>query len=236
VKLLEQLRDEKNMRLKGGLYHQTQVQFAYNTNRIEGSRLSEEQTRYIYETNTIHTAPDEAADVDDIVETTNHFTCFDYMLDCADELLAEEMIKEFHRLLKSNTSDAKKAWFHVGDYKERPNMVGDMQTTLPANVKAEMSVLLNDYNNATKSFESIVEFHFEFERIHPFQDGNGRVGRIIMFKECLANGIIPFVIPDEHKLFYYRGLREFNSEPGFLLDTCRTAQDRYMKLVEYFYP
>lgn len=177
------------MALKGGLYHQTQVKLAFNSNRIEGSRLSEEQTRYIYETNTLSVEPDETADVDDIVETVNHFSCFDYMLGHADEELTEEMIKEFHRLLKRNTSDERKEWFRVGDYKARPNMVGDMETTAPAKVGTEVQELLAAYNRKKEIvLADIVDFHHRFESIHPFQDGNGRVGRIIMFKECLKMG------------------------------------------------
>jgi Fic family protein len=235
--LLEALQEEKNMRLKGGLYHQTQVKLAYNSNRIEGSRLSEDQTRYIFETNTLNVPPEETADVDDIVETSNHFTCFDVMLDHAGEPLTEEMILEFHRILKSSTSDARKEWFRVGAYKARPNMVGDMRTAPPGKVAAEMKRLLAGYSGKDViELEDVLDFHVRFERIHPFQDGNGRVGRIIMFRECLANGIMPFIIDHEHKLFYYRGLKEYDSEKGFLTDTCKAAQDHYTALVQYFFP
>ena len=236
-RLLERLLEEKEMKLKGGLYHQTQIKLAYNSNRIEGSRLSEDQTRYIYETNTVNMEEDEAASVDDIIETVNHFSCFDYMLVHADEELTEEMIKEFHRLLKRNTSDERKEWFRVGDYKARPNVVGDMKTTAPAKVGGEIQKLLTDYHQKKDvKVEDIVDFHYRFESIHPFQDGNGRVGRIIMFKECLKNDILPFIIDHEHKLFYYRGLKEYKTEKGYLMDTCLSAQDQYEAMVSYFFP
>lgn len=236
-RLLELLQEEKVMKLKGGLYHQTQIKLAYNSNRIEGSRLSEDQTRYIYETNTINTDPEEAADVDDIVETVNHFACFDYMLTHAGEELTEDMIKEFHKFLKRGTSDERKEWFRVGDYKARANVVGDMKTAAPAKVAGEMRSLLDDYHaKAHITVNDIIEFHHRFESIHPFQDGNGRVGRIIMFKECLQHDIMPFIIDEEHKLFYYRGLKEYSSEKGYLTDTCLSAQDQYAATVEYFFP
>lgn len=235
--LLELLQEEMQMGLKGGLYHQTQIKLAFNSNRIEGSRLSEDQTRYIFETNTINMEPEEAASVDDIIETVNHFSCFDYMLTHAKENLSEEMIKEFHRILKRNTSDERKEWFRVGDYKARPNVVGDMKTTAPGKVASAMEKLLAAYHQKPSiSIEDIVDFHHDFESIHPFQDGNGRVGRIILFKECLQNDIFPFIIDHEHKLFYYRGLKEYGSEKGYLLDTCLSAQDRYETQVEYFFP
>lgn len=235
--LLKRLLEEKEMKLKGGLYHQTQIKLAFNSNRIEGSRLSEEQTRYIYETNTVSMEQDEATSVDDIIETVNHFNCFDNMLAYADEELTEEMIKEFHRHLKRNTSDERKEWFRVGDYKTRPNMVGNMNTTAPAKVSDEIQRVLSDYHQKKHiSLEDIAEFHYQFETIHPFQDGNGRVGRIIMFKECLKNDILPFIIDHEHKLFYYRGLKEYKTEAGYLLDTCKAAQDQYEAMVSYFFP
>lgn len=235
-RLVERLQDEQDAKLKGGLYHQTQIKLTYNSNRIEGSQLSEEQTRYIFETNTIHTEPHETASVDDIIETVNHFACFDYMLTHALEELTEDMIKTFHQLLKRNTSDERKAWFRVGDYKTRPNMVGDTKTTALENVTAEMEKLLMDYHQKKMiSVEDIIDFHYHFEKIHPFQDGNGRVGRIIMFKECLKHDVVPFIIDHEHKLFYYRGLKEYTSEKGYLVDTCLSAQDHYKKLVAYFY-
>lgn len=235
--LLDHLQEEMKMGLKGGLYHQTQIKLAYNSNRIEGSRLSEDQTRYIFETNTINVEPEEAASVDDIIETVNHFACFDYMLAHAQEDLSEDMIKEFHRILKRNTSDERKDWFRVGDYKVRPNMVGDMKTTDPGKVTIAMRKLLAAYNQKRNiSLEDIVDFHYEFESIHPFQDGNGRVGRMILFKECLRNDVLPFIIDHEHKLFYYRGLKEYRLEKGYLMDTCLSAQDRYEDRVDYFFP
>ncbi len=236
-RLLELLQEEKEMKFKGGLYHQTQIKLAYNSNRIEGSRLSEDQTRYIYETNTINTAPEETADVDDIVETVNHFACFDYMLTHADEKLTEDMIKEFHRFLKRGTSDERKEWFCVGDYKARANVVGGMKTAAPLKVAGEMHRLLAEYHAKDRiTLENVIEFHHRFESIHPFQDGNGRVGRIIMFKECLQHDIMPFIIEEEHKLFYYRGLKEYKSEKGYITDTCLSAQDSYAKAVRYFFP
>lgn len=233
--LLNLLREEKGMKLKGGLYHQTQVKLAYNSNRIEGSKLSEDQTRYIYETNTIATEKEETASVDDIIEAINHFQCFDYMLDTADQKLSEDIIKEFHKILKNNTSDSRKEWFNVGDYKKKPNMIGDQKTVAPSRVKGEMVKLLINYNQISNvTFDDIIEFHYSFESIHPFQDGNGRVGRMIIFKECLRNGVLPFIIDEQHKLFYYRGLKEFSVERGYLIDTCYLAQDRYKELIEYF--
>ena len=236
--LLEILRDEKSSALKGGLYHQTQIKLAYNTNRIEGSKLSEEQTRYIYETNTIFLDNGEStANVDDIVETVTHFSCFDYMLDIADEPLSETQIKEFHRILKTNTSDAKKSWFRVGDYKLKPNIVGGIETSLPQDVSHDMKQLIENYNSKQPiSLDDIIDFHFRFERIHPFQDGNGRVGRLILFKECLSHHIVPFIIEDESKFFYYRGLSEYPKVKGFLVDTCLSAQDKYSTLINYFFP
>lgn len=236
MELLKILREEKSIGLKGGIYHQTQVKFAYNTNRIEGSMLSEEQTRYIYETNTIFLENGETtANVDDITETVNHFSCFDYMLDIADEPISEQHIKKIHYLLKINTSDSRKSWFRVGDYKLQPNMVGGIETTLPANVPQEMKNLIEEYHKKKiKTLNEMIDFHFHFERIHPFQDGNGRVGRLITFKECLANDIIPFIIEDNHKFFYYRGLAEYPDVKGYLTDTCLSAQDNYKKMVNYF--
>lgn len=234
-RLLKSLLEEKSMKLKGGLYHFTQIKLAYNSNRIEGSKLSEDQTRYIYETNTIGMEADKTTNIDDIIETLNHFKCFDFMLDCAEDLLSETIIKTFHKLLKSNTSDSLKDWFNIGDYKAKPNMVGDSKTTAPAKVKGDMAKLLIDYNEkAAISFEDIVAFHHAFEAIHPFQDGNGRVGRLIIFKECLKHGITPFIIENEHKQFYYRGLKEYQNEKGYLTDTCLSAQDEYEERVAYF--
>ena len=236
-RLLDRLLAEKETKLKGGLYHRTQIKLAYNSNRIEGSRLSEDQTRYIYETNTINVAPDETADVDDIIETVNHFACFDYMLCHAVEPLTEDMIKEFHRLLKRGTTAERQEWFRIGDYKIKPNVVGDSKTTPPSKIAAEMKKLLTDYHRKESlNVEDIIDFHYRYESIHPFQDGNGRVGRIVMFKECLKNGVMPFIIDHEHKLFYYRGLKEYEAEKGYLRDTCLSAQDRYEADVFYFYP
>lgn len=236
MELLKVFREEQSSALKGGIYHQTQVKLAYNTNRIEGSKLSEAQTRYIYETNTLFFENGETtANVDDIVETVNHFACFDYMLDIADEPLSEEHIKRFHYLLKTNTSDLRKSWFRVGDYKLMANMVGRIETSLPSNVPEDIGNLMVNYGTlVTKTIIDIIDFHFQFERIHPFQDGNGRVGRLILFKECLANDIIPFIIEDDHKVFYYRGLNEYSRVKEYLIDTCLSAQDNYKKMLDYF--
>lgn len=236
MNLLSQLLEEKTMGLKGGLYHQTQIRLAFNSNRIEGSRLSEEQTRYIYETNTLHLENgDSTANVNDIIETVNHFLCFDYMLDVAREPLSEIQIKEFHRLLKNGTSDARKTWFRMGEYKSKPNVVGGIETSLPKDVHTDMRNLLNQYHQKESvTLQDIVDFHYHFEAIHPFQDGNGRVGRLIIFKECLANNILPFIIEDENKFFYYRGLKEYPRVKEFLTDTCLSEQDDYLKMVEYF--
>ncbi|MDD2625710.1 MAG: Fic family protein [Bacilli bacterium] len=236
-RLLERLLEEKEMRLKDGLYHQTQISFSYNSNKIEGSRLSEDQARYIYETNTVTMEMVKMIAEDDIVETVNHFSCFDYMLLHTDEELTEDLIKEFHLLLKRNTSDANKEWFQIGGYKLRPNVVGDRKTTAPSKVGSEIQKLLSDYTMRKEIMvEDVVDFHYRFERIHPFQDGNGRVGRIILFKECLKHDILPFIINHKHKLFYYRGLTEYATEQGYLMGTCLSAQDEYEKVVSYFYP
>ncbi len=236
MNILEILNQEKEAGTKGGIYHHTQIKLCFNTNRIEGSKLSEEQTRYIYETNTLFTANgDEATNVDDIIETVNHFACFDFMLQIAADELTEQHIKEFHRLLKSNTSQAGQSWFRVGEYKARANVVGGIETTPPEKVTNEIGLLLESYRKKTKiSIEDIIDFHFRFEKIHPFQDGNGRVGRLIMFKECLKNNIVPFIIEDEYKFFYYRGLSEYLSTKGYLIDTCLSAQDKYKKILDYF--
>lgn len=232
--LLYRLREEKNIKLKGGIYHQTQIKLSYNSNHMEGSRLTEDQTRYIYETNTIGVEK-ESVSIDDIIETVNHFQCFDYILDCAEEVLTESTIKKIHAILKANTSDSRLEWFSVGDYKQRPNMVGDSKTTPPSKVKKDIQRLLFEYNQKeVVNFEDIVEFHYRFERIHPFQDGNGRVGRLIIFKECLKYNIVPFIIDEKHKLYYYRGLKEFEAEKGYLTDTCLSAQDVYKEMLEYF--
>lgn len=233
--LLQRFREEMKMKLKGGLYHQTQIKLAYHSNRIEGSMLSEAQTRYIFETNTLGCSQDEATSVDDIIETINHFQCFDFMIMVADQALTEDVIKEFHRLIKMNTSDSRKEWFKVGEYKARSNMVGDSKTVTPSKVKGEMAKLVINYNSMkTVAFEDLVEFHYLFESIHPFQDGNGRVGRMILFKECLRWGITPFIIDERHKQFYYRGLKEYEVDRAYLIDTCYSSQDEYASLVKYF--
>jgi Fic family protein len=232
--LLSVLREQKASKLKGGIYHRTQIDLTYNSNHIEGSCLTHDQTRYIYETNTIGIT-DAAINVDDVVETVNHFRCIDYIIDHAEEKLTEGFIKQLHQLLKTGTSDSRKDWFAVGEYKRLPNEVGGSETTLPENVHREMKALLEDYyTHKNHGFESILDFHVRFERIHPFQDGNGRVGRLLMFKECLANSHVPFIITDELKMFYYRGLREWGHIDGYLTDTCLTAQDQYKAILEYF--
>lgn len=231
--LLSRLKEEKKLKIKGGIYHKTQVDFAYNSNHIEGSRLTHEQTRYIFETNTIGGA--EQVRVDDIIETANHFRCIDAIIDNAKEKLTEDFIKKLHQILKSSTSDNAKEWFRIGDYKKLPNEVGGNPTCLPENVADEMQKLLAKYHEKEqKDFRDIVEFHYQFEAIHPFQDGNGRVGRLIMFKECLANGIVPFIITEDLKFFYYRGLQNWETVEGYLLDTCLTAQDNYKSVMDYF--
>lgn len=232
--LLKILREQKEMKLKGGIYHRTQIDLTYNSNHIEGSRLTHDQTRYIFETNTIG-FEGESVKVDDIVETTNHFRCIDMIIDKAEERLTEGFIKELHRILKSGTSDSLKSWFAVGDYKKIPNEVGGIETVAPENTKHEIAMLLKEYNAIKKkSFDDILDFHHRFEAIHPFQDGNGRVGRLIMFKECLANGIVPFIITDELKMFYYRGLQQWPHIKEYLRDTCLAAQDEYKVLLDYF--
>ena len=232
--LLKRLRGEKEGQISGGIYHRTQIDLTYNSNHIEGSRLTHEQTRHIFETNTIGIT-DESINVDDIVETTNHFRCIDLIIDRAEEKLSEPFIKELHRILKTGTSDSRKSWFNVGDYKKLPNEVGGKATCPPEEVHAWMKDLLSTYNaNSPKSLEDIIDFHQKFEAIHPFQDGNGRVGRLVLFKECLANGIVPFIITEELKLFYYRGLSEWGHVNGYLLDTCLSAQDNYKALLDYF--
>ena len=232
--LLTMLREQKASRLKGGIYHRTQIDLTYNSNHIEGSHLTHDQTRFIFETNTIGIS-DGIVNVDDIVETVNHFRCLDYIIDHAEEPLSESLIKQLHLLLKTGTSDSQKEWFAVGDYKRLPNEVGGIETCSPQEVHREMRNLISDYNHCMKKvLEHILDFHVRFEQIHPFQDGNGRVGRLIMFKECLANGIVPFIITDELKLFYYRGLHEWGHINGFLTDTCLTDQDQYKSLLDYF--
>ena len=232
--LLDILKEQKESKLPGGIYHKIQIDLTYNSNHIEGSRLTHDQTRYIFETNTIGIT-DTSVNVDDIVETANHFKCIDSIIDNAKYALCEKYIKELHFLLKSGTSDSRKDWFAVGEYKKLPNEVGGIDTTLPEEVHNEVKALLAWYNSLENvTFEDIVEFHVRFERIHPFQDGNGRVGRLIMFKECLKHNIVPFIIDEEHKLFYYRGLKEWQSERGYLMDTCLSAQDQFRAVLKYF--
>ena len=232
--LLDILKEEKKAKLRGGIYHRVQVDLTYNSNHIEGSRLTHDQTRYIYETNTIGIV-DEAVRVDDIIETTNHFRCIDFIIDKANANLSETLIKQLHYLLKSGTSDSRKDWFAVGEYKKLPNEVGGMDTTMPEDVAEEIKSLLTWYNSLENvTLEDIIEFHVRFEKIHPFQDGNGRVGRLIMFKECLKNNIIPFIIDENHKLFYYRGLKEWTRERGYLVDTCLSAQDNFKLRLDYY--
>lgn len=231
--LLDHLRREKASKTTGGIYHKVQIELTYNSNHIEGSRLTHDQTRYIYETNTIGAV--ETVNVDDIVETANHFRCIDMVIEQARQPLSETFIKQLHRTLKNGTSDSRKDWFAVGDYKKLPNEVGGKDTAAPEEVAAQMGVLLKEYNaKKEKTLEELIDFHYRFESIHPFQDGNGRVGRLILFKECLRNNIVPFIIDEELKLFYYRGLSEWSTERGFLTDTCLAAQDKFKKYLDYF--
>ena len=231
--LLSFLKAEKKAKLHGGIYHKIQIDFTYNSNHIEGSRLTHDQTRYIFETNTIGIT--ESVKVDDIVETANHFKCIDMIIDSATYALSESFIKQLHMVLKSGTTDSRLDWFAVGDYKKVPNEVSGKDTTAPENVAKEMKALIAYYNNSKeKSFDDLLDFHYRFESIHPFQDGNGRVGRLILFKECLRNGIVPFIISDDLKMFYYRGLKNWKDERGYLRDTCLTAQDRFKVVLDYF--
>lgn len=237
INVLEVLKEQKEMSLKGNLYHNTQIMFSYNTNHIEGSKLTEEQTRYIFETNTILFEGGTVASVDDILETANHFKLVDYMLDIADQNLTENIIKKFHKILKEGTMDSRKEWFNVGDYKKLANEAGNMKTSAPKQTPKDMQKLMEWYNSLPEvTIKEIIEFHARFEKIHPFQDGNGRVGRIIAFKECLKNNIIPFIILDKDKLYYYRGLKEYQNktEKGYLIDTCLNAQDEYTQMIEYY--
>ena len=232
--LLEILQEEKSSGYSGGIYHKTQIELTYNSNHIEGSSLTHEQTEYIFETNTLGTETG-SVNVDDVIETANHFRLVSLIIDNAKSMLTEEFIKELHLMLKNGTSNSRKDWFAVGDYKKLPNEVGGMNTALPEEVSGKMKKLLNEYNaKEEKSFEDILDFHVKFEKIHPFQDGNGRVGRLIMFKECLKYNIVPFIIEDDLKMFYYRGLAEWETEKGYLRDTCLTAQDRYKVYLDYF--
>jgi Fic family protein len=232
--LLEVLKAEKASKISGGIYHKIQVELTYNSNHIEGSKLTHDQTRYIYETNTIGFT-DSTINVDDIVETANHFKCIDMVIDKAPKPLSETFIKQLHMVLKNGTSDSRKDWFAVGDYKKYPNEVGGKITTPPEEVHDKIKALISAYNKTdNKSFDDLISFHYEFERIHPFQDGNGRIGRLILFKECLKHNIVPFIIDENLKMFYYRGLSEWQSEKGYLIDTCLTAQDKFKKYLDYF--
>ena len=232
--LLDILVEEKNAKLHGGIYHKVQIELTYNSNHIEGSRLTHDQTRYIYETNTIGVT-DQTVRVDDIIETANHFRCIDHIIDKANANITESLMKQLHFILKNGTSDSRLDWFAVGDYKRLPNEVGGQETTPPEIVTSAIRELLDWYNAIeVKKFKDILEFHYRFECIHPFQDGNGRVGRLLLFKECLKNNIIPFVIDEQLKLYYYRGLKEWKREPGFLTDTCYAAQDKFKAWLDYF--
>ena len=234
ITLLDILKEQKASKYSGGIYHKTQIELTYNSNHIEGSRLTHDQTRYIFETNTIGVEK-EVLNVDDVIETVNHFHCIDIIIDSARAVLTEKFIKDLHFILKNGTSDSRKDWFAVGDYKKLPNEVGGMDTTIPEEVANKMKILLMEYNaKDAKTFEDILDFHVKFERIHPFQDGNGRIGRLIMFKECLKNNIVPFIVDDNLKMFYYRGLKEWDNEKGYLTDTCLAAQDKYKAYLDYF--
>ena len=235
ITLLDILREQKSSKYSGGIYHKTQIDLTYNSNHIEGSCLTHDQTRFIFETNTIGVGEKEVLNVDDVIETANHFRCIDIIIDHAKAALTEKFIKELHFILKNGTSDSRKDWFAVGEYKKLPNEVGGMNTALPEEVAYKMKNLLREYNaKEEKAFEDILDFHVRFERIHPFQDGNGRIGRLIMFKECLKYNIVPFIIDDNLKMFYYRGLKEWGSEKGYLIDTCLAAQDKYKAYLDYF--
>lgn len=232
--LLDYLQEEKVTQIKGGIYHKIQIELTYNSNHMEGSMLTHDQTRYIFETNTIG-IDSQAINVDDIVETANHFKCVDIVIEQANHPLSEAFIKTLHHTLKNGTNDSRKDWFNVGEYKKLPNEVGGQETTLPENVVSEMKILLKNYNQKKeKTFEELLEFHYNFEILHPFQDGNGRVGRLILFKECLRNNIVPFIIDEKLKLFYYRGLKEWKHERGYLLDTCLSVQDKFKQYLDYF--
>ena len=233
--LLAQLKEEMKYGIKGSIYHETQILMTYNSNHIEGSRLTADQTRYIFETNTIGTENDQAINVDDVIEAQNHFRCIDYAIKMAFEPITDILVKDIHKILKTGTSDSKLEWFNVGEYKKRPNTVGGLETSSPENVSKDIAKLIGTYENKHKyNFEDILEFHYNFEIIHPFQDGNGRVGRIIAFKECLRHGLIPFTIDESIKLFYYRGLKEWPYERGFLIGTCETGQDKYKNLLDIY--
>ena len=228
-KLIKQLLSEKAAKYKNGIYHFTQTNLAFNSNRIEGSKLSHEHTVNLFNTHTILSNGDEVIDSNDIIETMNHFRAFDYILQNHDQPLSEAIIKQIHKILKANTTDADLDWFNIGEYKALANTIGDKETCPPENVAYEMQKLIACYQNLPQhDFHALLKFHVDFESIHPFQDGNGRVGRLILFKECLNHNIVPFIIDNDHKQFYYRGLREFHREPGYLTDTCLSAQDKYV--------
>ena len=229
-RILQVLREEKEMKLSGGLYHELQVRMTYNSNHIEGSRLSEDQTRMIFETNTLDIG--DGIPVDDILETVHHFRAIDYVIDIAEDELTEDIIKKLHYILKHDTRDSMLEWFAAGDYKKRPNVVGGRETSKPSEVHKHMQTLIDQYNAKEKvTIEDIIEFHAEFEYIHPFQDGNGRVGRLVALKECLHHNVIPFIIEDAKKNFYYRGLAEWRNEKGWLTDTCLDGQDTFARLL-----
>lgn len=233
--LLQALKEQKDGKVKGGIYHRVQIELTYNSNHIEGSKLSKDQTRMIFETHTIAPVEGSAVKVDDIIETVNHFRCVDYVIDHANDPLTEGLVKQLHRILKTGTVDSTRDWFAVGDYKRLPNEVGGIETSAPEDVAGDMRALLAWYSSQKKKDEEcVIGFHQRFEVIHPFQDGNGRVGRLIMFKECLANNIVPFIIDEDLRFFYYRGLREWPHIKGYLLDTCLTAQDNFKDLLDYF--
>ncbi len=232
--LLTRLREEKDIRMKGGIYHRIQIDLTYNSNHIEGSRLTKDQTRLIFETNTIGITT-ENTNVDDIMETVNHFRCNDYIINHAAEKITEAHIKQLHLLLKTNTSDSRKPWFAVGDYKRLANEIGGETTTMPEEVHKAVKALLSDYYSIKQvEFDNILDFHVRFERIHPFQDGNGRIGRLLMFWQCLQSGIVPFIITEDLRLFYYRGLQKWGNINGYLRDTCLTAQDNFKAFMTYF--
>ncbi len=234
TKFIDRLKFERKEKIKNSIYHKLQIDFTYNSNHIEGSRLSHEQTQYIFKTNTIGVS-DEVINVDDVIETSNHFACIDYIIDSYNYKLSESYIKKLHFLLKQGTSDSRKSWFRVGDYKLLENEVGGQETAKPEEVKTKIKNLIKNYKNKDNiSLEDIIEFHYNFEKIHPFQDGNGRVGRLIMFKECIKHDIVPFIIEEDLKLYYYRGLHNWNEEKGYLLDTCGLAQDRFKQILDYY--
>ena len=232
--LLAALREQKEMRMKGGIYHRTQIDLTYNSNHIEGSRLTKEQTRYIFETNTLGITSENTR-IDDIMETVNHFRCIDYVIDHATDKITETHIKQLHLILKTNTSDSHKPWFAVGDYKRLANAVGEEETAQPEEVHKKMKALLATYHAIQKiQFDDVLDFHVRFERIHPFQDGNGRVGRLIMFWQCLQSNTVPFIITDDLRLFYYRGIQNWGNINGYLRDTCLTAQDNFKGVLDYY--